>query len=119
MSRFGGAPRGNKNAAKGRLWRDALNQALIELVLPNGQQAGSVTAGLLAIAKNVVADALAGNYQAITEVGIRQDGRPAQDLHVSGDDGGPIEVNAISDLELARRVLFDLHQAERAAQREH
>ena len=117
--KFGGAPKGNKNASKGRLWRDALNQELIELVLPNGKQAGSVTAGLRAIAKKVVADAMAGDYRAITEIGIRQDGRAPQDVHLSGEDGGPVNLNTISDLELARRVLFDLHQAERESQREH
>jgi hypothetical protein len=30
-------------------------------------------------------------------------------------DAGPIETTRISDLELARRILFDLHEAERAA----
>jgi hypothetical protein len=31
------------------------------------------------------------------------------------EDAGPIETKDISDLELARRILFDLHEAERAA----
>lgn len=33
-------------------------------------------------------------------------------------DAGPIETKEISDLELARRILFDLHEAERAAGRQ-
>lgn len=109
------APKGNHNAAKGRRWREALNQELAQLEV-DGKSVGTVMAGLRAIAKRVVADAYAGNYQAITEIGNRQDGKPAQALHVSGEDGGPVEVWEISDLELARRVLFDLHEAERARQ---
>lgn len=113
---IGGAPKGNQNGKKGRLWRDALNEELIALIV-DGKPAGSVVGGLRAIAKRVVQDALAGEYKAITEIGNRQDGRPAQDVHVSGDDGGPVNLNTISDLELARRVLFDLHKAERDAKR--
>lgn len=115
---FGGAPKGNQNATKGRLWRDALNLELIKLVV-DGKPAGSVTAGLQAIARRVVTDALAGDYQAITEIANRQDGKAAQAVHVSGEDGGPVNVHAISDLELARRILFDLHEAERDAKVEH
>lgn len=118
MSLLGGAPKGNQNAKKGRRWRDALNQELAQLMV-DGKPVGTVEAGLRAIARNVVRDAYNGNYQAITEIGNRQDGKAAQDVHVSGEDGGPITAHSISDLELARRVLFDLHQAERAAQREH
>jgi hypothetical protein len=109
---FGGAPKGNKNATKGRRWREALDQELAQLEI-NGKPVGTVMAGLRAIAKRVVTDAYNGNYQAITEIGIRQDGRPAQAVHVTGEDGGPIEHHQISDLELARRILFDLHEAER------
>lgn len=109
---FGGAPKGNHNARKGRLWREALNQELAQLTV-NGKMAGSVMAGLRAIAKRVVSDALAGNYNAINEIANRQDGKPAQALQLTGEDGGPVEVAQISDLELARRILFDLHEAER------
>lgn len=38
-----------------------------------------------------------------------------RDRHeLTGPDGGAIQINQVSDLELARRVLFDLEQAERA-----
>jgi hypothetical protein len=110
---------GNQHARKARLWRDALKKELEKVIGPNGMAVGNVVDGLRVIAKQVVADAVAGNYTAIAEIANRLDGRPAQDVHVSGDDGGPVNVNTISDLELARRVLFDLHQAERAAKREH
>lgn len=115
---FGGPPKGNQNAKKGRLWRDALNEELINAVV-DGRPAGSVMAGLRAIARQVVKDALNGDYHAINEIANRQDGKPAQAVHVSGDESGPIGTNTISDLELARRILFDLHEAERDAKREH
>lgn len=107
----GGAPHGNQHAKKGRLWREALNKELAQADV-DGKPAGTIMAGLRAIAKRVVRDALNGDYQAISEIANRQDGKPAQSVHVSGDDG-PIEVVQISDLELARRLLFDLENAER------
>lgn len=108
-STFRGAPKGNQHARKGRLWREALNQELAQLDV-DGKPAGSVRAGLRAIARRVVKDALAGNYQAITEIANRQDGKAPQDVHVEGE---AVDVRQISDLELARRILFDLHEAER------
>lgn len=118
-SKFGGAPLGNQHAKKGRLWREALNQELAQLVLDDGKMAGTVMAGLRAIARRVVKDAYQGNYDAIREIAVRQDGKPPQAVHLAGEDGGPVEVSQISDLELARRILFDLHEAERDANREH
>ena len=114
-----GAPRGNHNAAKGRLWREALNQELAQLVLDDGKMAGTVMLGLRAIAKRVVKDAYQGDYEAIREIANRQDGRPAQAVLVSDGDGNPLDTHKISDLELARRILFDLHEVERAQPKEH
>lgn len=107
------APKGNHNAAKGRRWRDALNHELALLEV-EGKPVGSVVMGLRAIARVVVRDALAGDYQAISEIANRQDGKPAQAVMMAGEDGEPISAHTISDLELARRILFDLHEAERA-----
>ena len=70
----GGAPKGNKNAAKGREWYEALRYALASFetdVIARGT-------ALKAIAKKCVEQALDGNRDAITEIGNRLDGKPSQ-----------------------------------------
>lgn len=73
------APAGNRNAAKGKEWFDALRKECV--------QRGS----LAKIAKVVVEKAEAGEQWAIAEVANRFDGKPAQALEIGGPDGGPVE----------------------------
>lgn len=73
------APVGNKNAAKGKEWFDALRKECVQ------------KSALEKIAKVVVEKAMAGEQWAITEIGNRFDGKPAQAMEVSGPDGGPVE----------------------------
>lgn len=72
------APSGNKNAAKGKAWFDALRKECVQ------------RSALDDIAKLVVDKALAGEQWAIQEIGNRLDGKPAQ--AITGDDGGPVEI---------------------------
>lgn len=83
----GGAPIGNKNAAKAKAWADALRKALAQYEadgIPQGQ-------ALSKIAERVVIQALAGEKDAIQEIGNRLDGKAAQSVEMSGPDGGPVE----------------------------
>lgn len=95
-----GAPLGNKNGAKGRRWLDALNKALAQFATEDGKiQAGYA---LDAIAQQVVQLAVAGNWDAIQEIGNRLDGKPAQSVQLQDPDGLPIGLavafgRAISD----------------------
>jgi hypothetical protein len=80
------APLGNKNAAKARRWLDAINKALARYT------SEEVNAGeaLDKIAEGVVIAALAGDWEAIAEIGNRLDGKAAQGVSITGADGGPI-----------------------------
>jgi len=69
-----GAPIGNRNAARGAEWRDALRKALKDY------EASGIKRGqaLRKIAEKLVEKALEGDMAAIVEIGNRLDGKPAQ-----------------------------------------
>lgn len=69
-----GAPRGNNNAAKAKIWSDAIRLEL----------AGNANAKKLrALAKKLIDEALDGNMQAMKEVGDRLEGKPAQAIDMT------------------------------------
>lgn len=74
------APKGNKNAAKGREFKEALRKALA-----NGGKSR-----LPAIANKLVELAEQGEQWAVQEVANRLDGKPSQEVAVTGEDGGPL-----------------------------
>lgn len=76
---------GNKNAAKGRDWADALRHAL-DTYEGSGIARGQA---LRTVAKRVVELALAGDKDAWTEIGNRLDGKPKQQTEITGEGGGP------------------------------
>ena len=77
------APVGNKFAAKGKEWFDAVRKQCVQ------RQA------LDAIAKIVVDKALEGEQWAIQEIACRYDGKPAQAVTVSGDPDNPLAITRI------------------------
>lgn len=76
-----GAPKGNQNAAKGRMFKDALRKALKEDGVDR----------LPLIAQTLVEKAIDGEQWAVQEVANRLDGKPAQEVAVTGEDGGPLK----------------------------
>lgn len=84
-----GAPIGNQNAKKNKLWADALNRALLA---EDGKK-------LRALADKLIARAEEGDVTALKEIGDRLDGKPAQ--AITGADGGPVQ------LEKIERVIVD------------
>ena len=74
----GGAPKGNSNATKGRLWNEAIRKVLAE-----GDKQS-----LVRVARKLVNAAEDGDIQAIRELGDRLDGKSTQPI--SGPDEGPI-----------------------------
>lgn len=76
-----GAPKGNRNAAKGRFWTDALRRAVLE---NDGKK-------LRKLADKLVAVAMKGNVHALRELGDRFEGKPAQ--AIVGADGGDIKAH--------------------------
>lgn len=80
-----GAPIGNDNATKGKEWRNAIRRAL-------AHKHGSVSDGLLAIARQLVDKAEEGDITALKEIGDREDGKPAQTI--GGDpEGAPVSMS--------------------------
>lgn len=77
------APTGNKNAAKGKAWFDALRKQCVQ------------RGALDEIAKIVVDKALEGERWAVEEVANRFDGKPAQSVELSGDPDAPVGVSVI------------------------
>lgn len=82
-----GAPKGNKNGCKAnRLWRDSINRALAQ----------SDADRLRRIAEKLLDKAEEGDLGAMKELGDRLDGKPAQQVIMTGDEeGGPVRIQAI------------------------
>ncbi len=89
----GGAPKGNQNARKASEWRYALKHAL------DNFENNSINRGqaLREIANQLISKALAGDMQAIKEIGDRLDGKATKIIDTYQDDR-PVE--ELSDEEL-------------------
>lgn len=96
-----GAQPGNKNATKAKPWSEAIRKALL----------ANDGVKLRELADKVVEMALAGDMQAIREVGDRFEGKVPQGLEHTGADGGELVIrDATTSLGLARRVAYVLAQ---------
>ena len=91
----GGAPIGNRNAAKeNRLWASTLHRVVTQ---ENSKR-------LRLVAESLLAKAIEGDVPAIRELGDRIDGKVPQGI--VGADGGPLQVQDVPWLgsrKLARR----------------
>lgn len=83
-----GAPIGNQNAAKSRVFSDALRRAIAQ---DDGQRIRDAAEKMLDLAA-------AGEQWAVKEVFDRLEGKAAQALMLTGEDGGPIKVQKIERL---------------------
>lgn len=90
------APSGNKNAKKAKDWERELRTALHFYEAPDVPKGQALSK----IVQKVVKAAVDGNWDAITEIGNRLDGKPAQSIDVSGDMTVR-NANELSDAELA------------------
>lgn len=79
------APKGNRNAAKGRLFGDAIRRAVAQ---DDGERLRKIAEKLLDMATD-------GDIQAIRELGDRMDGKPIQATHVSDPDGKPVSFRMV------------------------
>lgn len=93
-----GAPKGNKNNKKGTDWTKALRQALDEYKDHEVRCGGA----LLAIAKTVVKQAIAGNKDAYQEIANRLDGKAKEYVEI---DATHTYADALTDDELAAIAL--------------
>lgn len=78
MSQGRGAPKGNRNAAKAKIWSAAIERALSRCSSVDGRIM------LDALAEKLIALAEAGDLAALREIGDRLEGRPAQALALEG-----------------------------------
>ena len=74
------APKGNKNAAKAKIWSDALRKQLVQ-----GKD-------LPKIAKALIAKACDGDIQAIKEIGDRLDGKAIQSIEGQVEQSLTVEI---------------------------
>lgn len=91
-----GAPLGNDNPFKGKLWKAAINNALE--IRGRGERMGA----LVKIADKLISLSLLGSMPAIRELGDRLDGKPAQML--IGDPENPLQFNDQTQLTNSARV---------------
>jgi hypothetical protein len=85
-----GAPKGNQNAAKAKVWSAAINRALERRVSERGPAIDDLADKLLSLCDQ-------GDLAALKELGDRLDGKPAQAI-VGDADADPIQVKGLIDL---------------------
>jgi hypothetical protein len=91
---------GNQYAARGKQWRQAIERALAEKSRVDQVQALDVLATkLIELAAN-------GDLSALKELGDRLDGKPAQSVAVTGEDGGPVQVQTINVLPVSAKSII-------------
>ena len=74
----GGAPIGNKNATKNKIWSDAVRKAITQ-----GENINLLAAAL-------VEKALAGDISALKEIGDRLEGKPTQQIDQTTEHSGEV-----------------------------
>lgn len=83
-----GAPKGNNNAAKAKVWSAAINRAL-------ERRTAKRSDGILeidALADALLEECLKGEMVALKELGDRLEGKVAQGvIHTGDDEGGPLK----------------------------
>ena len=91
-----GAPKGNNNAAKGKLWSDAIRMELAK----DKQRIRKLARALLDKAES-------GDVPALKELGDRIEGKVNQPI--SGPDDGPIQVTDPNRPQLTKEEWLKLH----------
>lgn len=79
-----GAPIGNQNAAKAKVWSAAINRAL-------EKRGVSRIEALDALAEKLLEKCDEGDLPALKELGDRLEGKAAQQVVLSGDPDAPLE----------------------------
>ena len=83
-----GAPIGNTNATKNKVWIAALNRSIAQ---DDGKR-------LRAAAEKLLDLAVEGNVPALKELGDRLDGKAAQAVTVSGDPDAPLVTKIVREV---------------------
>lgn len=86
-----GAPVGNQNAAKAKVWHAAICRALERRTASRADGLKEIDA----LAEKLLDAVASGDLAALKEFGDRMDGKPAQAVAMTGGDGGPIQIEEI------------------------
>lgn len=87
-----GAPLGNRNAAKAKLWQAAIERALEK------RGGGDKIKALNDLAEKLLANCDQGDLSALKELGDRLDGKPAQAIVGGGDGEPPLTLKGVIEL---------------------
>lgn len=101
MTDKGGAPLGNNNAGKNRLWSLAIKKALKK------RSKSEQLEELEDLAEVLLDKCKEGDMAALKELGDRLEGKPNQSI--SGPDEGPIQINDPSRPVLDKEEWLKLH----------
>ena len=82
-----GAPVGNQNAAKAKVWHAAIMRAL-ERRKPANERIKAIDE----LADKLIELVATGDLAALKEFGDRLDGKPAQSIALGGDPDNPIQL---------------------------
>lgn len=85
-----GAPLGNQNAKKGRVWSQAIERALAKRSRADQIDAIDV------LAEKLLTLCDQGDLQALKELGDRMEGKAAQGVTVSGDEENPLRITGVT-----------------------
>lgn len=97
------------NTRKKGAFREALIQAF-QVIDQNSEELGADGSALVTLAGQLILDAVDGDKEAIRQIADRLDGRPAQAVEVTGEDGGPLQFADVTQIEVARRIAHLLDQ---------
>jgi len=84
----GGAPQGNSNAKKAKIWTAAIERAL-------EKRMGDRKQALDELAEKLLRKCDEGDLSALKELGDRLEGKPAQSVNVGGEDGGNLIIEVV------------------------
>lgn len=85
-----GAPPGNQNAAKAKIWHAAVMRALRKRSKTDQLEA------LDELAEQFLDAVAKGDLVAFKELGDRLDGKPKQQIEATGKDDGPLEITVVN-----------------------
>ena len=85
-----GAPVGNQNAAKAKVWASAIKRAIEQKSAVDRKDA------LDGLAAKLIDLCMQGDLAALKELGDRLDGKPAQSMDIGGPDGTPVRLVIIN-----------------------
>lgn len=92
---------GNQYVARSRLFTEAIYQALDRRGAAGGRSRLEV---LTDFAEKLLAEADNGEPWALMELANRLEGKPQQRVELTGEDGGPVQLDTTDSLEIVRRL---------------